>query len=108
MKIPQSLQYALIGWVAGALATAAVGLAWPAIFPAVVVPERYYGPGPGLLWIIALVALLASPTALIGGLIGSRLPKEGGHTEQALMAVIMGVILALPFACYGMWFFTGW
>jgi hypothetical protein len=108
MKIPQPLKYALIGWVAGVAATVGVGLLWPAIFPAVVVPERYYGPGPGLLWIVLMVVLMASPTALVGGLVGSRIPKEGGQTEQTLMAVILGVILALPCACYGMWFFTGW
>jgi acid phosphatase family membrane protein YuiD len=55
-----------------------------------------------------LAIIFGSPAALVGGLIGSRVPKEGGQTEQFIMAAIFGVILALPFACMGLWFFTGW
>ena len=45
---------------------------------------------------------------LVGGLIGSRIPREGGQSEQFYMAGIMGIIFSLPFACMILWFFTGW
>ena len=108
MKIPQPLLFALTGWGAAVVATVGVGLYWPTIFPGIVELDHYYGAGPGLPLIIGLVLLVISPAALVGGLVGSRIPKEGGRTEQILMAAIIGVILALPFACYGFWFFTGW
>ncbi len=108
MKIIYTLSYALIGWVAGVVATVGVGLYWPTIFPAIVRNDHYYGAGPGLPFIIAIAVLFASPAALIGGMIGGWIPKEGGRTDEYIMAMIFGVFLATPFACYGMWFFTGW
>jgi hypothetical protein len=108
MKISRPLAYALAGWVVGSIATVGVGLYWPTIFPAIVEDSHYYGDGPGLPVIIGLALLAATPGALVGGLIGSRIPKEGGQTEQYIMAGIMGIVFALPFACMGLWFFTGW
>jgi hypothetical protein len=108
MKIKQTLSYALAGWTAGVIATIGVGLYWPTIFPAIVRNDHYYGAGPGLLWIIGFAAILASPAALIGGMIGGWIPREGGRTDEYIMAVIFGVLLSIPFACYGLWFFTGW
>jgi hypothetical protein len=108
MKIPRPLVFALTGWLVGAIAIVAIGFAWPSIFPAIVVVEHYYGAGPGLLTIIGVSLLLASPGGLIGGLIGSRIPREGGQTEQLYMAGIVGIIFSLPFACMILWFFTGW
>lgn len=108
MKIPKPLVYAMTGWLAGAIAILVTGFSWPAIFPAIVVVEHYYGEGPGLLAIVGVGILLASPGGLTGGLIGSRIPREGGHREQLAMAVIMGIFFSLPFACLLLWFFTGW
>ena len=108
MKIPRPLVFALTGWLVGAIATIGTGLSWPAIFPAIVVVEHYYGAGPSLLTIIVFGIILASPGGLVGGLIGSRIPREGGQTEQFMMAAIMGIIFSLPFACMVLWFFTGW
>ncbi len=108
MKILRPLAFAMTGWIVGAIATVVVGLSWPTIFPAIVVVEHYYGAGPSLLTIIVFSIILASPGGLAGGLIGSRLPKEGGQTEQFIMAAIMGIVFALPFTCMGLWFFTGW
>lgn len=108
MKISRSLAFALTGWAVGAIAVVSVGLYWPTAFPAIVRNDHYYGFGPGLLSIIGLALLISSPGALAGGVIGSRLPREGGQTEQYVMAAIMGVVFALPFACMGLWFFTGW
>lgn len=108
MKILRTLAFAVTGWVVGAIATVIVGLSWPTVFPAIVVVEHYYGAGPSLVTIILFSIILASPGGLVGGWIGSRLPKEGGQTEQFIMAAIMGIVLTLPFACMGLWFFTGW
>jgi len=108
MKIPRPLVYALTGWLVGAIAAVAIGFAWPNIFPAIVIVEHYYGAGPSLFNIMVFSILLASPGGLIGGLIGSRIPREGGHREQLYMAGIMGVIFSVPFACMILWFFTGW
>jgi hypothetical protein len=108
MKIWRTLSFSLTGWLAGVIATVIVGFLWPTIFPAVVRIEHYYGAGPGLPTIIGIVSIFASPAALIGGLIGGWIPREGGRTDEYIMAVIFGVLLALPFSCYGLWFFTGW
>jgi hypothetical protein len=108
MSIPRPLVFALTGWRVGAILVVVIGLTWPHIFPAIVVVEHYYGAGPNLVTIVAFSVLLASPGGLLGGLIGSRIPREGGKTEQLYMAGIMGIIFSLPLACMILWFFTGW
>jgi hypothetical protein len=108
MKIPKPLAFALTGWLVGAIAIIVIGFFWPKIFPAIVVVEHYYGAGPGLFTIVIFSILLASPGGLVGGLIGSRIPREGGQNEQFIMAGLMGIIFSLPFACLILWFFTGW
>jgi hypothetical protein len=85
-----------------------VGFIWPSIFPAIIRSDRYYGEGPGLIAIVGMAILFASPFSLAGGFIGSRIPREGGASEQFIMAAIAGIGLSLPFACYGLWLFTGW
>ncbi len=106
-KLPRSLSYALTGWIAGAVATLVLGLSWPIIFPAIVRPEHYYGAGPGLIPILGIVLVLASPMAAIGGLIGGNLALEGGEGGQRLIAIIFGIIFSFPCNCGGLWFFTG-
>ena len=108
MKILRPLVFALTGWAAGAIATVVVGLSWPSIFPAIVLVEHYYGAGPSLLTIIVFGIILASPGGLVGGIIGSRIPREGGQSEQHIMAAILGIVFTLPLACFVLWFFTGW
>ena len=108
MKIPKPLAFALTGWLVGAIAGITIGFLWPKIFPAIVVVEHYYGAGPDLFTIILFSVILASPGGLLGGFIGSRIPREGGQSEQFLMAGIMGIIFSVPFACMILWFFTGW
>ena len=108
MKLPKALVFALTGWLMGAIAAVGIGFSWPSIFPAIVIVGHYYGAGPSLLTIIVFSIILASPGGLVGGLIGSRIPREGGQTEQFYMAGIMGIIFSLPFACMILWFFTGW
>jgi len=108
MKIPKPLAFALTGWLVGAIAAIIIGFVWPKIFPAIVVVQHYYGAGPSLFTIIIFSVILASPGGLLGGFIGSRIPREGGQSEQFLMAGIMGIILSVPFSCMMLWFFTGW
>lgn len=108
MKLASNLRFALSGWIAGVAATILLGLVWPQIMPAIVNVEHYYGAGPGIWVIMGIVLLLASPAAAVGGFIGSRIPREGGRREQQLAAVVTGIVLAMPFACYGLWFFTGY
>jgi len=107
-KITRNLSYALTGWIAGVLATLVLGLSWPVIFPAIIRPEHYYGPGPGLLTILGLAVLAASPGAILGGFIGGRLSIEGGETGQRLIASLIGIALALPCGCGSLWVFTGY
>ena len=90
------------------MAMLGLGLLWPQIFPAIGRVGHYYGVGPGFPIILVSELIFASPAALIGGLIGGRIPREGGEREQRLMAAIVGVILALPFGCFGLWVFTGY
>jgi hypothetical protein len=108
MKIKQTLAYALKGWLAGLITTIGVALIWPKIFPAFINIEHYYGAGPSNLFIIVLVFIFASPAAIFGGMVGGWIPKEGGRTNETILAMIFGALLALPFVCYGLWFFTGW
>jgi len=108
MKLPKPILFALTGWLVSAMVVIVVGLFWPKIFPAIVVVEHYYGAGPGLITIIFFSIILASPGGIVGGLIGSRIPREGGQREQVFMAGIMGILFALPFACIILWIFTGW
>ncbi len=108
MKFYRALLFSLAGWVGGATAIFLIFLVWPVVFPAILRMERYYGAGPSLRYILAMVLLASTPAALLGGAMGSRLPSEGGRKEQHVFAAIGGGCFALPFACGGFWFFTGW
>lgn len=103
MTIRSSLLCALIGWLAGLCVTLVTGFV---IFPALLGDQPSLGIRAELL-ILVVVLLLVTPAALIGGLIGGRLPREGGKSGQLLMAGIIGIIVALPFSCVGFWF-SGW
>ncbi len=103
MTIRSSLLFALVGWLAGLCATLGIGFV---IFPALMGNPPALGLGAQLL-ILGAVLLLVTPAALIGGLIGGRLPQEGGKSGQLVMAGILGVMAALPFSCVGFWY-SGW
>ena len=103
MSIRSSMLFALVGWLAGLCATLGNGFV---IFPALVGNPPALGLGAQFL-ILGAVLLLVTPAALIGGLIGGRLPKEGGRNGQLIMAGILGVLAALPLSCVGFWY-SGW
>jgi hypothetical protein len=102
------VRLAIRGWVAGALATLIMGLIWPLAFPAIVRINHYYGAGPGLPVILLIMLVLVTPAALVGGLIGARVSREGGQSGQRMAAVLGGIIAAVPFGCGALWYFTGW
>ena len=109
MKLRDLLQTAAAGWLAGVLGLVLLSIAWPSIFPGFVNFRHYVatGPAPNLVLIILIVLAAASLPAIIGGVIGGRIPKEGGSRQQLLMAAIFGVVLAAPCGCFGLWLFSG-
>lgn len=98
----QNLLFAAAGWAAGILSTLAVGLL---ILPNTIVGPRVFDTAE--LLGLAFVLLVVSPVALAGGVIGGHLPKEGGTSDQILMAVLLGVVLVAPMSCVSFWY-SGW
>ena len=109
MKIASLLRFAAAGWLAGMLAIVLLSLVWPQFFPGFVNWKHYIptGPAPNLVVFVLFVMAAASLPALIGGLVGGRIPKEGGQRQQLLLAAIFGIIFAVPCGCYGLWMFSG-
>lgn len=103
MKFAQHLLNALSGWIAGLLMTGGFSFLWQQIFPVV---DRT-GQGPGLLTVLSLIFLIISPVAIVAGIIGGRLPKEGGRLQQMLYAALFGALFPIPFACFLFWY-TAW
>ena len=103
MTIRQNLLFALTGWVAGLCSILAIALI---IFPIFFGISKSIRTLPDLL-AFALVVLLVSPAALLGGLIGSRATREGGRNGQLIMAAVVGIIAAVPLSCIAFWY-TGW
>ena len=103
MKMREHLLFAGVGWIAGLCSTLGLALI---IIPAIIGGEQAYSRGPGLL-ILALILLIVTPAALVGGIVGGRLPKEGGQLGQLIMAAICGMIVAVPLSCAGFWV-SGW
>jgi len=96
--------------VAGELAVVTLGLLWPAIFPGIVNYNHYYdtGAGPSLMTVVLIDLAATSLPAIIGGIVGGRIPKEGGRTQQLLVAALFGIILAVPCGCFGLWLFSSY
>lgn len=107
MRILKNLRYPAAGWIAGLGMVLFLTWLWPAIFPSLTNIERYEAPPIPLTVILMTSLVVATPAALIGGFIGSRIPREGGETEQTITAVLIGAILSIPFVCGSLWFFTG-
>lgn len=107
MRILKNLRYPLAGWVAGIVTVLALTAFWPTIFPGITNTEHYDSPPIAIPLILGTTFVIVTPIALLGGLIGSRLPREGGETEQMLVAIIVGALLSVPFVCGSLWFFTG-
>lgn len=85
-----------------------MGVIWTVAFPAIVRLDHYYGTGPSVPSLIVLGFLVSSPFTLVAGIVGGRLIREGGRTEQLVAALVLGFLAALPFAGCSFWVFTGW
>jgi len=109
VKVAALLRFALVGWVSGVLALIVLSLVWPNILPGFVHYSHYdpNGPAPNLVLIVGVILAAASLPAIVGGVIGGRIPKEGGSRQQLMMAGIFGILLALPLGCFGLWLFSG-
>jgi len=109
MKVTALLRFALVGWAAGVLALILLSFLWPNVLPGFVHYNHYdpTGTAPNLVLIVAIILGAASVPAIIGGVVGGRIPKEGGDRQQLIMAGIFGIILALPLGCFGLWLFSG-
>jgi hypothetical protein len=109
VKIVQWLRFAASGWLAGVVALVLLSLVWPNIFPGFVNYQHYdpTGAPPNLVLIVLIDLAAASLPAIIGGIVGGQLPKEGGSRQQYMMAAIFGLIFALPCGCGGLWLFSG-
>ncbi len=103
MKIVNHLRNARTGWIAGLLFTAGFAWLWQRMFPVI---DRT-GQGAAIPVILFLILAIVSPLAIAGGVIGGRLPKEGGTIQQILYAVLFGVLFPIPFSCFLFWY-TGW
>ena len=100
------LAFLLTGWLAGLAAILLLGVVWPAVLPSGQNLTHFYGTNLGPPLVILTAILIGSPGAIVGGLIGSRLPLEGGRRDQFVAAALMGILLALPFSCLTMWYLT--
>jgi hypothetical protein len=110
MKLAAVLRSAVAGWLAGVLALLVLSFAWPSIFPGFVNYKHYVpnGPPPNLVLIVLINMAAASLPAIIGGIVGGQITREGGQRQQWVMAAIFGIILAVPCGCLGLYLFSGY
>ncbi len=100
MKILRHLRNALVGWAAGLLFCFGFSALWRQAMPVV---DRT-GQGAALPVVLLLILALVSPFAIAGGIIGGRLPKEGGIVQQILYAILFGALFPVPFSCFLFWY----
>jgi hypothetical protein len=103
MKTSQMVLSALAGWLSGIVTLLGWSLLWPKIIP---LADRASAlPGSWKVLLFALVFI--TPFGLAGGIIGGRLPYEGGRREQLLYAVVGGAAATLVFGSCAFWY-GGW
>ena len=100
MRIRYALQNALTGLVAGWLATVGFNFIWQKVIPI----EERTSIGPYQLTAFGVILLAVALPAIAGGVIGGRMPKEGGVKNQLILAAIFGALFVLPFACFIFWY----
>jgi CBS domain containing-hemolysin-like protein len=100
MKIRSVLQSALAGVVAGWLVTVGFSYIWQMVFPI----EERTSTGPYQLTVLGVILIAVALPAIAGGVIGGRIPKEGGLKNQLILASFFGAIFVLPFACFIFWY----
>ncbi len=100
MKIRYYLQNAFTGLAAGLLITVGFSYIWQFVIPI----EDRTSRGPYQLSVFGIILLLVALPALAGGIIGGRIPKEGGVRNQLVLALLFGAFFVLPFACFIFWY----
>jgi len=100
MRIRYALQNALTGLVAGWLVTAGFNFIWQKVIPI----EERTSIGSYQLTAFGVILLAVALPAIAGGVIGGRMPKEGGVKNQLILAAIFGALFVLPFACFIFWY----
>ncbi len=103
MKTSQMILSALIGWLAGLVSLLAWSLLWPKILPMAGRASAL----PGGWKMLLVLMLVMTPFALVGGLIGGRLSREGGRREQFIYAAAAGALMMVVFGSCAFWY-TGW
>jgi hypothetical protein len=103
MKLSHHLINALCGWAAGLLSTILFSILWKQVIPVV---DRT-GQGASLMPLIILILLVLTPITIAGGVIGGRIPREGGKGQMLIYAILFGVLFSIPFSCFLFWY-TAW
>ena len=103
MKASQMILAALAGWISGVVSLLVWSFLWPRIIP--LTSRASALPGSWKVLLIALV--LVTPFGIAGGLVGGRLPSEGGKREQILYAALFGALFTLAFGSCAFWY-IGW
>ncbi|MGC8780974.1 MAG: hypothetical protein ACP5UQ_08935 [Anaerolineae bacterium] len=102
-KTSQMILSALIGWLAGATTLLGWSLLWPKVVPLAGRASAM----PGYWKILLLILVIITPFGIAGGVIGGRLPYEGGKREQILYAAVGGAVMTLVFGTCAFWY-SGW
>lgn len=103
MKVSQMILSALTGWMTGIASLLGWSVLWPKVLP---VANRA-GALPGYWKLLLFAVIVITPFALAGGVIGGRLPYEGGRRQQILYAAVGGATAALVFGSCVFWY-IGW
>jgi hypothetical protein len=104
MKIVQTLLLALVGWASGMLTSLVLSFILPKVLPIAQRTSAIEGPGKWSLLLLVLVVI--SPISMIGGVLGSRMVREGGRAEQILYAALFGLVFTMPVMC--ILYYVGW
>jgi hypothetical protein len=100
MKFHQHIRNAVSGWIAGLVIALGFSWLWHQILPV----EGQSLQRPTILMEILVILALVSPFAIAGGIIGGRLPKEGGVSQQVLYSALLGSLFILPVSCFLFWY----
>ena len=103
MRTSQMISSALIGWLAGMVSLLIWSILWPQIMPMADRASAF----PGAWKMLIVLMVVMTPFALVGGLIGGRLAREGGRRGQFVYAAAFGVLLTVVFGSCAFWY-TGW
>jgi hypothetical protein len=103
MSLQHYLRFAAIGWFSG--------IVWILLLAFVIMPNVFGSSatlaGPADQLVLGLALLIITPEAMLGGIIGGRIMREGGGTGQAVMAAVIGALLTIPVGCVSLWY-LGW